>query len=196
MGLGDFFRDYGIPFASAVAVVNSVITVTISQWFKDSPRARAILVVASILLGSVAVVATFYSQHEIVVARDSEVVRRLATKDLLSASIAEGEALIKSHKESKGQADADAYRHKANEWATKTSNLVEDAYGKAEAAVWGSDAGLTSFNIVNYPTGRILSWMINRLQRSNELIVRVDTILLLPGFDPNNYHWRTECPDC
>jgi hypothetical protein len=31
--LGDFFRNYGTPFATAVAIVNTVITVIISYFF-------------------------------------------------------------------------------------------------------------------------------------------------------------------
>lgn len=93
MGLGDFFRDYGAPFATAVAVFNSVITVTIGQCFKDSPRARAILVVASILLGGVAVIATFYSMHEIVAARDAEAARRVAIREGIGKFIEEGQNL-------------------------------------------------------------------------------------------------------
>jgi hypothetical protein len=42
-----------------VAVINTVITVIVGQYFKDSPRARAILVFASIAFGGIAIVATF-----------------------------------------------------------------------------------------------------------------------------------------
>jgi hypothetical protein len=51
-------------------------------------------------------------------------------------------------------------------------------------------------NTIGYPTGLVKSWMVNRLQRANELMQRIDALSLLPGFDPNNYHWRTECPGC
>jgi hypothetical protein len=110
--------------------------------------------------------------------------------------MAEGEALIKAHKPSKEQSDADAYSHEANLCTTKTDNLIEDAYGKGEAALWASNAGLQLFNTPAYPTGAVQSWVAARLQRSNELMPRIDTLTMLPTFDPNNYHWRTECPGC
>ena len=94
MGLGDFFRDYGAPFATAVAVFNSVITVTVVQYFKDNSRARAILVVASYLLGGVAVIATFYSQHEIVAARDAEAEHRIKIREEIGSYVAEGDSLM------------------------------------------------------------------------------------------------------
>jgi hypothetical protein len=128
------------------------------------------------------------TQYEMVRQND----QRFAMKDLLGNVIVEGEAIVQSHKQSKEQADADTYQHDAEKWATKTDNLIEDAYGKGEAAVWASNAGLTSMNTVGYPTGLIRSWVINRLQRSNELMSRVDNLPLLPGFDPHNYHWRAE----
>ena len=40
MGLGDFFRDYGTPFALAVAVLNGFIAVLIAQLFPDYPIAK------------------------------------------------------------------------------------------------------------------------------------------------------------
>src|SRR5580704_6072859 len=94
MGFGDFFRDYGTPFAMAVAVINTVISVTIGQYFKDSPRARAVLVAASIMFGTVAIGASFYSQHEIVGARDAEAAHRLEIREVLGLFVAEGDDLM------------------------------------------------------------------------------------------------------
>jgi hypothetical protein len=93
MGLGDFFRDYGTPFATAVAVINTVITVTVGQYFKDSPRARAVLVAASMIFGCIAIIATFYSQHEIVATRDAEAARRVAVREGIGKLIEEGQNL-------------------------------------------------------------------------------------------------------
>jgi hypothetical protein len=90
------------------------------------------------VVGIMALLIAFFqawnTQYEMV--RQNE--QRFAVKDLLGTAISEGEAIVASHKQSKEQADADAYRHDANKWATKTDNLVEDAYGKGEAAVFAS----------------------------------------------------------
>ena len=64
--IGDFFRNYGTPVATTIAIVNSIITLVTGQFFKDSPRARIILVVTSVALSVLAVGATFYSQYQIV----------------------------------------------------------------------------------------------------------------------------------
>jgi intracellular septation protein A len=57
--LGDFFRNYGTPFATAVAIVNTVITVIISYFFQSSKRAKYVLVAASVFFGVIAIAATF-----------------------------------------------------------------------------------------------------------------------------------------
>jgi hypothetical protein len=139
------------------------------------------------------------SEHQARLATEAQIEQRqehLAMKELLGTAIIEGEALINSHKLSKEQTDADAYQHEGNRWATKTGRLIEDAYGKGEAAVWQNDAGLTGMVDPNHPTVLVTSGVINRLHRINELMVRVDSLPLLPGFDPKNYHWRTDCPEC
>jgi hypothetical protein len=119
--------------------------------------------------------------------------RRLAMKTLLSTAINEGGALSKEWFK---RTDADAYLHEANVWTNKTGHLIEDAYGKGELAGWMSDAGIISFANRNEPAMKTRSWIINRLQRLNELMLRVDTLPMHPGFDPNNYLWVTECADC
>ncbi|MGA8446534.1 MAG: hypothetical protein WB766_15295 [Roseiarcus sp.] len=53
--LGDFFRNYGTPFATAVAIVNTVITVIISQFFQSNKRAEYVLVAASVFFGVIAI---------------------------------------------------------------------------------------------------------------------------------------------
>jgi hypothetical protein len=94
MALGDFFRDYGTPFASAVAVLNGFIAVLIAQLFQDYPAAKVLLVASAGLLGVAAVCATFYTQHQIVATRDAETARRLAIRDGLGSFVAEGNDLM------------------------------------------------------------------------------------------------------
>jgi hypothetical protein len=91
--LGDFFRDYGTPFATAVAVINTIITVTIGQYFKGSPRARALLVLVSLAFGGIAIAATFYSQNQIVAAAKIETANRVAIREGIGKFIEEGNNL-------------------------------------------------------------------------------------------------------
>jgi hypothetical protein len=117
----------------------------------------------------------------------------LAMKALLSTAIDEGEALNKDWFK---RTDANAYLHEANIWSNKTGHLIEDAYGKGEADVFASDAGIISYVDPQKPATKTHSEIINRLQRLNELMPRVDTLPMQPNFDPNKYHWVTECADC
>ena len=137
MGLGDFFRDYGTPFATAVAVFNSVITVTVAQCFKDNPRARATLVVASYLLGGIAVTATFYSQHEIVAARDAEAERRLKIREELGSFVAEGDSLM--------AICADITKpipiYQTNEWAKRVEAFLLTQLGQSYVIASGTGRG-------------------------------------------------------
>ena len=72
--------------------------------------------------------------------------------------------------------------------------MIQSAYGPAEAAVFGSDAGLPLMNVVGAPTELVRSWNMNRLQRLNNLVKRVDTLPTEAGFDAAHYKW--ECPEC
>ena len=94
MGFGDFFRDYGTPFASAVAVLNGFIAMLIAQLFPDYPIAKVLLVASAGLLSAAAICATFYTQHQIVATRDAETTRRLAIREGLGSFVAEGDDLM------------------------------------------------------------------------------------------------------
>jgi hypothetical protein len=145
MVFGDFFRDYGTPFATAVAVFNSVITVTVVQYFKDNPRARAVLVIASYLLGGVAVIATFYSQHEIVASRDAEVERRLKIREELGSFVAEGDSLMAICADTTNPIPI----HQINEWAKKVETFLLTQLGQSYVSRFRDWTGI----IPTSPTG-------------------------------------------
>jgi hypothetical protein len=183
--MGDFFRDYGTQFALAIAALNTIISLVVGQFFKDSPRWRIALVVASIALGGVAVGASFYSQHQIVASAKAEVQKRLAMKDILHVAIGDNETLLAKQR---SKDDVSAYLNEANIWTAKTGQLLEDAYGKGERDVFMNDAGINPISAVNNQNALISSELIARLQRLNELMSRVDTISMQPDFDPRDYH--------
>jgi hypothetical protein len=117
---------------------------------------------------------------------------RFAMKALLSTSIKEGEELTRNWFK---RDDDTNFKHETNLWTNKTGQLVKAAYGEGEVAVWASDAGYT-----NHSDGKVhtemYNWIINRLQRTNDLMEKVDSKPMQPRFDPNNYKWVTECSDC
>ncbi|MDQ6867404.1 MAG: hypothetical protein M3178_02975 [Pseudomonadota bacterium] len=91
--MGDFFRDYGTPFASAVAVLNGFIAVLIAQLFQDCPTAKVFLVASAGLLGAVAICATFYTQRQIVATRDADAAKKKYIREQLGKFIEEGVAI-------------------------------------------------------------------------------------------------------
>lgn len=118
--LGDFFREYGTPFATAIAVINTVITATIGQYFKESPRARAILVIASFVFGGLAVGATFYSQYEINAAAKTETSRRIIVRERIGKLIAVGNNLIAAIANSTQPISQDA----ADKWSNQAEEFL------------------------------------------------------------------------
>jgi hypothetical protein len=117
---------------------------------------------------------------------------RFAMKDLLSISIKEGEELGKDWFK---RDDDEKFKYETNVWTNKTGQLIKAAYGDGEVAVWASDAGY-----INYTDGKVHTemhnWIINRLHRTNDLMDKIDSKPMLPGFDPHNYKWVTECKGC
>lgn len=75
MDLGAFFRDYGTPFGTAIAVVSANLSLIFSQFFKDSRRIA--LVVISALFGAIAIFGAFYSTYENGIATKAEVEKRV-----------------------------------------------------------------------------------------------------------------------
>src|ERR1700722_5895426 len=121
--MGDFFRDYGTQLALAIAGINTIISLVIGQYFKDCPRCRIALVVASVALIGLGVGASFYSQHQIVSSAQAEVQKRLAMKDLLHVTIGENETLL-GRQRTQSQDDVKAYVNEANIWTAKTGQLI------------------------------------------------------------------------
>lgn len=126
MGLGDFFRDYGTPFASAVAVLNGFIAVLIAQLFQDYPIAKMFLVVSAGLLGAAAICVTFYTQRQIVATRDAEAARRLAIREWLGSFVAEGNHLMNSLDPTKS-----VPLDQTNEWANRVEVFLLTKLGQS-----------------------------------------------------------------
>jgi hypothetical protein len=97
--------------------------------------------------------------------------RRAALKDALAAADESGHRLY-ANEPSVGDAE---------QWVTRTHNLMEAAYGKGEARLFLSDAGYT-FMASQHSTRQGL-WVQGRLRRLAELMARVDSLDLRPDFD-------------
>ena len=139
MGLGDFFRDYGTPFASAVAVLNGFIAVLIAQLFQDYPTAKVLLVTSAGLLGAAAICATFYTQRQIVATRDAEAARRLAIREGLGSFVAEGNDL----KEQCRDATKQAPLGQACEWANRVEAFLSTQLGQSYVNRFRNSTGVS-----------------------------------------------------
>jgi uncharacterized membrane protein len=62
--LNALLHDYGGAVVSTAAIIASFIAVVVEQLFKDSRIDKVFLVVATGLLGAVAIGANFYSQYK------------------------------------------------------------------------------------------------------------------------------------
>ncbi len=123
--MGKFFRDYGTPFASAVAVLNGFIAVIVAQLFPDYPIAKALLAASAGLLGAAAIFATFYTQRQIVTTRDAEAARRLAIREWLGLFVAEGNNLKEQCRDVTKQVPLD----QAYEWANRIEAFLSTQLG-------------------------------------------------------------------
>jgi hypothetical protein len=89
-----FLHDYGVLVAPTAAIINGFIAVLVAQFFKDHPVAKVLLVVSAGALGTAAIAATFYTQHQIVAAQKADAQRRQELRNTFGNFISEGLKLI------------------------------------------------------------------------------------------------------
>jgi hypothetical protein len=70
--MGDLFGDYWAPLGTLIAVTSAFISLIRGEYFKDSPRAKNIVVGVTMVLGVTSVAGTFYSQYQIVSAANAD----------------------------------------------------------------------------------------------------------------------------
>lgn len=98
--------------------------------------------------------------------------RRAAVKDLLGAADDSADELP----EDPSVADVEG-------WGTRTHGLIEAAYGRGEAKLFLSGAGLKFFSVGTNQQNRLYAWRI----RLSELIGRADSLSVRPDFDPDEW---------
>lgn len=185
--MNEWLSNYWTSIAIAIAVVSGIAGQVINLAYKDSPRSKIILLIATVLFGIMAVAGSFYSQYESGVAQKTEIEKRTTMKDLLHNAIAEANSIV-SEKRDETQDDANAYQKEFVSWRAKTAQLIEDAYGKPERDVFESFAGVQLLNVANMPTRVVTNAFGVMIQHLTDLIKRADTIAMRPNFDPKSYH--------
>jgi hypothetical protein len=99
--MGDFFRDYWAPLGTLIAVTSAFISLIRGKYFKDSPRAKNIVVGVTMILGVISVAGTFYSQYQIVsaanadkAAANAEKVRHVMIREGIGRYIGVGQTIM------------------------------------------------------------------------------------------------------
>ncbi|MGD0184238.1 MAG: hypothetical protein ABSC25_03205 [Roseiarcus sp.] len=149
-----FFRDYGQPFATLIAVLNTVISVTIAQFFSANRTARIILVAGSALLGVVAVGGTFYSQHAIVAGQQSEAARRETIREGLARLIEAGEGLKNQFSDPSAPTPLDA----TADWEKQVEAFLNAQLGKSYVIRFRSRTGVQSLVLSGGDEVRKSTW--------------------------------------
>jgi hypothetical protein len=85
MDISGVFRDYWAPIATAIAAFSAISSLIRGEYFKDSPRAKNIVVGVTMILAIISVAGTFYSQYQIVVAANADKVAAEADKAAANA---------------------------------------------------------------------------------------------------------------
>jgi hypothetical protein len=119
--------------------------------------------------------------------------RRKAVKDLLGNAQEEGESLKQGRKDTFNAEIR--YDEEVRMWVNRTYNLINDAFGKAEAQRFISNEGYTEIELLGYEPPPYVylgstqrKYLIPpRLKRLHELIPRLHDLDVNPDFDPQNW---------
>jgi hypothetical protein len=101
MWITDLFRDYRAPLATLIAVASTFISLIRSEYFKDNPRAKNIVVLVTGVLGFVSVAGTFYSQYKIVSSANAEKAHNSMVREGLGEYIKRGDAIMNDFAQNK-----------------------------------------------------------------------------------------------
>lgn len=188
-----FFLEQGYPY------LPDWFRKRIDAWLTPEARHRGLRRLAAIGLLFAIFLAYRENKHELDATKaeltglqvKTSLANRIAMKNLIGVAISQSDEILKNW----DTKDPDNFKHEANFWTNRVGYLVEHAYGKGEALLVMSDAGYISYSDGKKQT-EIRNWIIHRLQRLNELMIRVDSLSLQPGFDPKKYLWVEKCDTC
>ena len=86
--------DYANVIAPVIAIVNSVIAVSVSHFKPERQRLKIVLLVASIAFGLAAAAGTIYGQYIVVKKQEAEAARRIEIHKRLGELIAQGDVIL------------------------------------------------------------------------------------------------------
>jgi phosphate/sulfate permease len=86
--------DYANIIAPIIAIINSVIAVSVSHFKPERQSLKIALLVVSIVLGLGAATGTIYGQYIVVTKMETDAVKRTEIHKRLGELIAQGDALL------------------------------------------------------------------------------------------------------
>jgi hypothetical protein len=157
----------------------------IQYWFAGTALATFLAVIAAVSTlgyGWYRAAITEMESANNKIASEANKLKTEQTKRLLGEALASGGELIGAQ----AAKNDDQYEKDANEWGSKTHNLIENAYGDGEAALF-----LDSSGYVFYTDGsnksKVGNWIDGRMRRLTELLRRTDTLAVKREFDPTKF---------
>jgi hypothetical protein len=137
------WRDYIGLLPATAAIINGFIAVIVAQFFKDHHKPKIVLVVMAGLLGVVAIGATFYAQHQIVVGKTAEEAKRAAIREELGVFISEGNDLMAECTDPNKPPPTD----KANDWVRRTGVFLPSLLGTSCVTRFNDQTGTPPMRI-------------------------------------------------
>jgi hypothetical protein len=115
--------DYSAIIAPVIAIINSVIAVSVSHFKAESQPLKVALLVTSIALGLVAAGGTIYGQYIVVTKHTAEFARRTEIHRRLGELIAQGDIILLALR-TPSQPFPDA-----NLWASSAEQYLKESLG-------------------------------------------------------------------
>jgi hypothetical protein len=140
--MGDW-HDYVSLLPTMAAVINGFIAVVIAQFLQDRRRAKVVLVAFAGLVGLIAISATLYGQHAIMMARSAERARYVDIREHVGEFISQGNDLMREC----GNNNAPPPIQTANEWAGRTEEFLAEQLGKSYVTRFRDGTGAPSMSL-------------------------------------------------
>lgn len=164
--------DYTNVIAPTIAVVNSVIAVSVSHFKPEKYRAKVILLCVSIILGLIAVGATIYGQYTVVSRQEAESSRKADIHVKFGEFISRGDAIMSVIKDS----DKPLPDHKDVEmWVLQVEQYLQEHVGAGYVERFRDSSGISHGRPIGIDIERANYWAtiydgVTRLQEfSSEL---------------------------
>jgi hypothetical protein len=146
--------DYANVIPTIIAIINSVIAVSVSHFKPERQRLKIAILVVSILLGLAAAGATIYGQYATVQKREAEVAKRNDVHSHLGELIAQGDGLLIVLRD----ASKPVASSEATAWALGTEQYLRGSLGPGYVERFRDSSGMVHGQPVGLDDAHIGYW--------------------------------------